>query len=140
MDKKNEKLKTYFRKNPNVALSNSVVAGGIGLAWADQITGKGLNKSARRRFREISVELASEGVLTYDGSTWRFDTKQRPQRTKLRNGAPTVLRGQGYSCRGILEIHLRGPKGSGKSMVAKILGNMLPLTGVDEVLITQEQS
>jgi hypothetical protein len=52
--------------------------------------------------------------------------------------APPTLRGQGKLCKGRLTITLSGPKGSGKSLVEKILRAILPLTPVNEVEIIKE--
>jgi predicted ATPase with chaperone activity len=46
-----------------------------------------------------------------------------------------TFKGQGKLCTGKLTITLAGPQGSGKSLVAKILRALLPLTPVNEVEI-----
>lgn len=51
-----------------------------------------------------------------------------------------TFRGQGNTCKGRLTITLSGPKGSGKSLVAKLLGLILPLTPVHEVEIVVEKT
>jgi pantothenate kinase-related protein Tda10 len=45
------------------------------------------------------------------------------------------FRGQGTKCKGKLTVTLSGPKGSGKSLVAKVLRVILPLLMVDEIEI-----
>lgn len=50
------------------------------------------------------------------------------------------FRGQGNTCAGRLTITLSGPQGVGKSLVAKILKAILPLTPVAEVKIIETQS
>lgn len=54
------------------------------------------------------------------------------------------LKGQGgtprQQCAGRLKITLSGPAGCGKSLVAKILAALLPLTGVDVVEIHTRQT
>lgn len=52
--------------------------------------------------------------------------------------APAAFRGQGGKCKGQLTITLSGPQGSGKSLVAKLLKALLPLTIVDAVVVEQE--
>jgi pantothenate kinase-related protein Tda10 len=49
-----------------------------------------------------------------------------------------VRRGQGGTCTGKLVISLRGPQGSGKSMVAAVLKPLLPLLPLDEFEIREE--
>ncbi len=52
--------------------------------------------------------------------------------------APVKFRGQGTLCHGTLHIALSGPQGVGKSLVSKILQDLLPLTAVDEVVILEQ--
>lgn len=47
------------------------------------------------------------------------------------------FRGQGTTCKGRVTVTLTGPQGSGKSLIAKILEQTLPLTPVDEVVIVE---
>lgn len=46
-----------------------------------------------------------------------------------------TMRGQGTTCRGQLTITLTGPQGCGKSLVAKMLKTLLPLSPVSAVVI-----
>lgn len=61
-----------------------------------------------------------------------------------------VFRGQSFNkgqltsptlptCAGRLTITLSGPAGCGKSLVAKILKALLPLTAVDEVVLIEDR-
>lgn len=57
-----------------------------------------------------------------------------------RPSKPAAFRGQGTTCTGQLKITLSGPAGCGKSLVAKILKALLPLTPVSAVVIeTQDE-
>ncbi len=51
-----------------------------------------------------------------------------------------TFRGQGTSCKGTLRITLTGPQGCGKSLVVKFLLAVLPLLGVDTVVIQTRQT
>ncbi len=54
---------------------------------------------------------------------------------QMPKAGPTTFKGQGTTCKGQLTITLSGPQGSGKSLVAKMLRDLLPLTPVNAVVI-----
>lgn len=59
---------------------------------------------------------------------------------KVKKEKKATFRGQGNTCRGELTIVLRGPQGSGKSLVERLLRALLPLTPVAGVRIVKEQT
>lgn len=62
----------------------------------------------------------------------KAETIDGPKATKAQ---PATFKGQGTTCKGQLTITLSGPQGSGKSLVAKMLRDLLPLTPVNAVVI-----
>lgn len=62
----------------------------------------------------------------------KAETIEGPRPAKAQ---PATFKGQGTTCKGQLTIRLEGPQGCGKSLVAKMLRDLLPLTPVNAVVI-----
>lgn len=106
----------YFSKNPNARLTHDQVESRFGK----------LNNAYKNVERWAAHFLP--GVSRADDGSWSFKAPT----------APTAKRGQGGTCTGKLVISLRGPKGSGKSMVAAVLKPLLPLLPLDQFEVREE--
>lgn len=104
----------YLEQHPNEEFTTRQLESALGIKLNHNVTGVA-----------PKVKALLPGV-TYSLNRWKFVPAH-------------AFRGQGTTCEGRLQIILRGPKGSGKSLVSKLLKALLPFVMVDEVEIIIEK-
>ena len=115
MSSRQKEIARYLEEHPNQEFTSAQLQSALGIKLNHNVTGVA-----------PKVKALLPGV-TYSLNRWKYVAVAH------------AFRGQGTTCEGRLQIILRGPKGSGKSLVAKLLKAVLPFVMVDEIEILIEK-